>query len=136
MKKRTIGFLAILVAIVCLGAATDEKMLIDQDITVLRGDFKEVHFLMPEEGQWVLEGDFKCTGGMNDDITLLALTQPAYVRWFSHYDYKAETKLIKQKEGRFRVDAKPGETYYFVFDNFFSSVSNKKIHIRVKQIPR
>lgn len=126
---------ALIITAFCAADPPAEKTLLDQEVTVLRGDFKEFHFLVPDDGRtYAFEGEFRCNGGFNDDITFLALTQPAYVRWFSHYDFRAEVKLEKKKEGTFRFEAGPGETYYFVFDNFFSSVSNKKIKFRVKLV--
>ena len=120
----------------CSAEPPAEKRLVDQELTVLRGDFKEMHFLVPDAGpKMEFQGSFQCAGGFNDDITFLAMAQDAYVRWFSHYDYRAEVKMEKRKDGTFRFQAKPGETYYFVFDNFFSSVSNKKIRFRLKLAP-
>lgn len=128
---------ALIITAFCAADSPGEKTLLDQEVTVLRGDFKEFHFLVPDDGRaYSFEGDFRCNGGFNDDITFLAVTQPAYVRWFSHYDYKPELKLEKKKEGTFRFEARPGETYYFVFDNFFSSVSNKRIKVRVNLVSR
>ena len=114
----------------------EEKILHNQVVTALRGDFKELHFLVPVEGSWEFQGDFKSAGGMNDDITFHALDQSNYVRWFSHYNHKAEYHVPKTKQGKFSFRAKPGDTYYFVFDNFFSSVSNKKIQFNLKLIAR
>lgn len=133
MKSITIACVVLAFLAGCLAAEAQDRILMDQELSVLRGDFKEVHFLVPDElANGEFQGEFKCTGGFNDDITFLALTQAAYVRWFSHYDSKPEVKLEKKKDGTFRFPAKPGETYYFVFDNFFSSVSNKKIKFTVK----
>ena len=112
-----------------------EETGIDKGLTVIRGDYKEVHLLIPKgEQEAYLEGSFTCRGGLNDDINFLVLTKDQYVRWYSNYSYKALFKLDKKKEGKFRVPAEPEETYYFVFDNFFSTVSNKDVKIQVKLI--
>ncbi|HEY7159828.1 MAG TPA: hypothetical protein VH815_01150, partial [Acidobacteriota bacterium] len=104
------------------------KVLLDQEVEVIRADFKEFHFLVPETaGNYRFSGRFKTKGGMNDDISFLVLTQANYVRWFSKYDFQAAVKKEKATEGSFNVEAKAGETYYFVLDNFFSSFSNKKV---------
>jgi hypothetical protein len=125
----------LLLVFVCLSAAAfaEEKILSDQELTVLRSDFKEYHYLMPDgQANLELRGEFKCTGGFNDDVSVLVVNQENYVRWLSHYDFTAEAKFDKKKEGKFTVPAKHAETYYVVFDNFFSSVSNKKIKFKLK----
>lgn len=112
-----------------------EKVLFDQEVTVLRSDFKEVHFRVPDEAREPLEffGRYKTSGGFNDDITFLALTQENYVRWFSQYDHEAIVKQEKKKEGEFRFSVQPGKTYYFVLYNFFSTVTNKKVKLTIVQ---
>jgi len=106
---------------------------IDKELTVVRGDYKEVHLLIPSDAEdSYLEGSFTCKGGFYDDINFLVLTKDQYVRWYSNYPYKALVKYDKKKEGKFRVPVQPEETYYFVFDNFFSTVSNKNVKVQVK----
>ena len=120
----------------CFGSIFAEEIGIDKELTVIRGDFKEVHLLIPKDTQAsFLEGSFACKGGLNDDINFLVLTKDQYVRWYSSYSYKALVKDEKKKEGKFRVPAQAEETYYFVFDNFFSTVSNKDVKIQVKLVP-
>lgn len=113
-----------------------ERILVDQEITVIRGDFKEVHFLIPAGSgeRLFLEGKFTAKGGYYDDLTFYILTQQEYVRWYSHRQYEALYKVEKKKEQSFKVEAKQGETYYFVMDNFFSTVSNKKVKILIKLV--
>ena len=116
--------------------AVADEIVIDKEFTAIRADYKEVHFLIPEKVvDSDLEGFFTCKGGLNDDINFLALTKDQYVRWYSSYAYKSIVKFEKKKEGKFRFAVVPGETYYFVFDNFFSTVSNKQIKIQVKFVP-
>jgi hypothetical protein len=122
--------LAVLMLAALSYAARTGKTLLNDEIEVKRADFKEVHFLIPEAGRQIF-GNFKTTGGMNDDITFLALSQDNYVRWLSGYSHKPLYKVEKKKEGRFEIPVKPGETYYFVMDNFFSSVSNKRVKLKL-----
>jgi hypothetical protein len=113
-----------------------EETSIDKELTVIRGDYKEVHLLVPKDTEnGYLEGSFTCKGGLNDDVIFLVLTKDQYVRWYSSYPYKALVKYDKKKEGKFRVPVEAEETYYFVFDNFFSTVSNKDVKIQVKLVP-
>ena len=113
-----------------------EKILLDSEVQVVRSDYKEVHFRVPEEatGKIEFQGSFSTVGGLNDDITFMAFDQENYVRWFNQWKYKAIVKKEKVKEAEFRFDAEPGKTYYFVLNNFFSSVSGKKVKLQVKLI--
>src|SRR5262245_13569732 len=131
--KKIVGILILLAS---LSMAADQA-LIDQEITVERSDLKEFHFLVPNDPPNLeFRGEFKCSGGFNDDISVYVMTQQNYVRWFNQYDHKMEAKFNKQKEGKFTVAAKPGETYYFILYNFFSSVSNKKVKFKLKLVPQ
>ena len=112
------------------------ELVIDRELTVIRGDFKEVHYLLPEKTQQAkLQGSFTCKGGFYDDINFFVFTKDQYVRWYSNYTYKSIFKLEKKKQGKFEIPVSAGETYYFVFDNFFSTVSNKQVKIQVKLFP-
>jgi hypothetical protein len=131
------GFSTLLIILLFFTSAVfaDEKV-IDKELTVIRGDYKEVHYLIPENSDPIdLEGSFKAKGGLNDDVSFLVLPKDQYVRWYSNYPHKAIVKFEKKKEGKFRFATTPGETYYFVFDNFFSTVSNKQVKIEVKAVP-
>lgn len=111
---------------------TTAGTIIDRELTVVRGDFKEVHYLIPRGTQKaVLQGSFTCKGGLNDDVSFLIFTKDQYVRWYSNYSNKPIFKLEKKKEGKFEFPAQAEETYYFVFDNFFSTVSNKQVKFQV-----
>lgn len=122
---------------VCSFGDDKEKILLDQEVEVLRSDFKEFHFLVPETpgAGHEFRADFTAKGGFNDDIIFLVLTQENYVRWFSKYDFQAAVKTNKVTKGDYKVKAKPGETLYFVMDNFFSGVSNKKVKLKITMIP-
>jgi hypothetical protein len=120
-----------------ISQAEADQTIIDRELTVVRGDYKEVHYLIPDNSApSKLRGSFTCRGGMNDDVNFLILTKDQYVRWYSHYSHKPILRLEKKKEGKFEIDARPGETYYFVFDNFISSVSNKQVKLQVKLVSK
>jgi hypothetical protein len=130
MKRFLIFFLSVFV----LSYAGDKgKILLDQEIEVLRSDFKAFHYLVPEtpEKEYEFAVSFKAKGGFNDDIIFIVMTQENYVRWFSKYDFQAAVKTEKVTKSDFKVKAKQGETYYFVMDNFFSGVSNKKVKLKI-----
>jgi hypothetical protein len=129
-------FVIIWILLMIAPFAAAEETVIDKELTVIRGDYKEVHYLVPENSDpFDLQGSFKAKGGLNDDISFLVLPKDQYVRWYSNYPNKPIVKFEKKKEGTFRITTTPGETYYFVFDNFFSTVSNKQVKIQVKTVP-
>src|SRR5687767_10628092 len=123
----------IVVFVLCAFSVLIAETIIDRELTVLRGDFKEVHYLIPKGIENAkLQGSFTCKGGLNDDINVFIFTKDQYVRWYSHYPHKPIFKLEKKKEGKFEFPVVGEETYYFVFDNFFSSVSKKQLKLQVK----
>jgi hypothetical protein len=133
-RFRNIVICLILVVSCQLQAAPET--VIDRELTVIRGDFKEIHHLIPDAVQkGKLKGSFTCRGGFYDDINFFIFTKDQYVRWYSNYPHKSLFKMEKKKEGKFEVPVVAGETYYFVFDNFFSTVSNKQVKLQVKLLP-
>jgi hypothetical protein len=112
--------------------AGESQKIIDKEMTVLRGDFKEVHYLIrPENAGDKIQGSFTCKGGFYDDVNFYVFTKDQYVRWYSNYSNNPIVKLEKKKEGKFEFSVQPEETYYFVFDNFFSTISNKQVKLQV-----
>jgi hypothetical protein len=125
-----------LILVLAFQVEAGPELVIDRELTVIRGDFKEVHYLIPETAkQAKLQGSFTCKGGFYDDVNFFVFTKDQYVRWYSNYPRKSLFKLEKKKEGKFEIPVAVGETYYFVFDNFFSTVSNKQVKIQVKLLP-
>ena len=134
-KSIGISLLAFLLFVPLAFSESKGRVLIDKEIEVLRGDKTEFHFLIRENEKMQFKGSFKTSGGFNDDINMFVLTQPNYVRWYSNYPCEYAFKINKKEEGRFTIDATPGETYYFVFENFFSTVSNKKVKVKLELVP-
>ena len=127
-------FLSFLLIWISFQAGADEN-IIDSELTVIRGDYKEVHYLVRDKSKDVrLQGTFTAKGGLNDDINFLIFTKDQFVRWYSNYSNKPILKLERKKEGKFDIPVVADETYYFVFDNFFSTVSNKQVKIQIKLI--
>lgn len=136
MKPLFVLFLILLCSVAL--AESQSRILIDQEVLVVRSDFKEFHFRVPEdvEGSWQMTGSYETSGGFKDDITLLAFDQQNYVRWFSHYKHQTLVKDERKMRGTFNFDVMPGETYYFVLYNFFSTVSNKKVKLHIELQPK
>lgn len=135
MRKIFVCIFSVLIISLSLHADEPRKrVLMDKEVEVPYGGSKEFHFLIPD-GKWKFKGEFKTSGGMNDDINFLAMNQENYVRWYSHYNYTSAVKLERKTEGKFKFNAESGQTYYFVFDNFFSTVSSKKIKLKIELVP-
>ena len=128
--------LILLLLALCTPVWGAEKILMDKEVEVARSDYKEFHFRVPENaaGSVEFEGRFNTMGGLNDDISFYAFDQQNYVNWFSHYKHQKLVNFAKTKQSRFHFVAEPGKTYYIVLDNFFSSVSGKKVKLFVKMI--
>lgn len=105
---------------------------------MVRSDFKDFHFRVPDglDGEWLIRGMYQTKGGLNDDITFLAFTQENYVRWFSHYKHEALVNDERKTSGNFQFPVTPGDTYYFVLYNFFSTVSNKRVRLKIELVPK
>jgi len=135
MRKIFVSIFSLLIISFSLYAdGPHKRVLMDKEIEVPFSESKEFHFLVPD-GKWKFRGEFKTSGGMNDDINFLAMNQENYVKWYSHYNFTPAVKFDRKMEGKFKFKAESGQTYYFVFDNFFSTVSNKKIKVKIKLIP-
>jgi hypothetical protein len=135
IKKITISLFSFLLFAQSIHTQPAKRVLIDKEIEVLRADTTEFHFLVRETEKMQFKGSFKTSGGFNDDINLFVLTQSNYVKWYSKYPCEYALRINKKKDGRFTIDAISGETYYFVFENFFSTVSNKKVKVKLELVP-
>jgi hypothetical protein len=135
IKKICITLFAFVLFVPLVNTQPTARVLIDKEIEVPRNDTTEFHFLVRESEKMQFKGSFKTSGGFNDDINLYVLTQQNYVKWYSKYPCDYALRINKKKEDRFTVDAIPGETYYFVFENFFSTVSNKKVKVKLELLP-
>jgi hypothetical protein len=134
MQRILLTVLFCLLFSAAIPADSAETLLLDKELIVPRSGFKEVHFLVPENGVYEFQGSFRSTGGFHDEVILMICTQEDYVRWFSKRPYKVAMMADRKTEGGFRVKGKNGETYYFVLDNFFSTVSNKKVKLLIKLV--
>jgi hypothetical protein len=122
------------ISLICVAPIFAADPIINKELTVPRGDYKELHYLIPSETKQnaKAEGLFTCKGGFNDDINFFVFTKAQYVRWLNGYSNQPLVKFEKKKEGKFNIPVMAEETYYFVFDNFFSSVSHKKVKLQVR----
>ena len=135
IRKIWIALLTFLICVPLVSTEPKGRVLIDKEIAVLRNDITKFHFLVHENEKMQFKGSFRTSGGYNDDINLYVLTQQNYVRWYSKYDCEYALRINKKKDASFTVDALPEETYYFVFENFFSTISNKKVKFKLELIP-
>ena len=82
-------------------------------------------FQFRSSGQHVF-GHFKAEGGSRNDIRVSIFDQDGFANWQNDHIVKTYYDSGKVTTGKIDVRLKPG-TYYLVFDNRFSGVSNKAI---------
>src|SRR5687767_12245237 len=64
-----VPIVAFLVFLIALQTGAASETLIDRELTVIRGDYKEVHYLIPKgTANARIQGAFTCKGGLNDDV--------------------------------------------------------------------
>lgn len=78
----------------------------------------------------LLNGTFTARGGLGNDIDVLVLSQDDFVNWQNRHPYKYVYSSGKVTTGTLNVTlpANAG-TYYLVFDNRFSLMSEKSIKV-------
>jgi hypothetical protein len=78
-------------------------------------------------GQHVF-GHFKAEGGSRNDITVCIFDEDGFANWQKRHTARMYYDSGKATAGKIdvRFRLKPG-TYYLVFDNSFSGLSNKAI---------
>jgi len=73
-----------------------------------------------------LEGTFTASGGSGNDIRVLVMTETDYVNWSNGHAVYPEYNSGQVTTGSFDVSLNTG-THYLVYDNTFSSVSDKGV---------
>jgi hypothetical protein len=103
-------------------AASPPKALTSSSFTV---GAQSKYFQFQSSGQHVF-GHFKAEGGSGNDIKVFILDEDGFANWQNKHSAKMYYDSGKVTAGKIDVRLKPG-TYYLVFDNTFSVLSNKAI---------
>src|SRR5688572_9662199 len=76
-KLRSQLFLiALLIVSIAFETGAAPETIIDRELTVIRGDYKEVHYLIPKGTTNArIQGSFTCKGGLNDDVSFFIFTK-------------------------------------------------------------
>jgi hypothetical protein len=82
-------------------------------------------FQFRSSGQHVF-GHFKAEGGSRNDIRVFIFDEDGFANWQNRRAFRMYYDSGKVTAGKIDVRLKPG-TYYLVFDNSFSGLSNKAI---------
>lgn len=103
-------------------AASPPKALTSSSFTV---GPEPKYFQFQSSGQRVF-GHFKAEGGSGNDIKVFILDEDGFANWQNKHSAKMYYDSGKVTAGKIDVRLKPG-TYYLVFDNSFSVLTNKAI---------
>ncbi len=77
-----------------------------------------------------LEGSFTASGGSGNDIKVLIMTETDYTNWSNGHAVNPAYYSGQLTTSTFDVSVGTGK-YYIVYDNTFSSVSNKSVRTTV-----
>jgi hypothetical protein len=78
-----------------------------------------------------VEGNFKATGGDND-IEVLVLEEGQYLNWQNGHKFDATYNSGRVAAGKPKMQLPQSGTYYLVFSNCFSDITNKAVVADVK----
>ena len=78
-----------------------------------------------------LEGSFTASGGSGNDVEVYVLPETDFVNWQNQHAAKTYYNSGKVTVGNFSVNLPTDAgTYYLVFDNRFSLLSNKEVEVK------
>ena len=119
-----------------------EINVIDKMIEVVRGAWNAytVSVDLTEMPGCHITGSFSASGGYGDDIEFLVFDEKNYKEWEYRMtgNYRGEPKDVpalyrsgRVVTGTFGIPVTRSDTYYLVFNNAFSSFSDKAVMARV-----
>jgi hypothetical protein len=106
--------------------------IINQSIAVPPGKYVYFGFFVGEGGTRVA-GRFRAQGGGRNDIEVYILDQDGFENWNNNNNARTYYNSMRVTVGTIDVRLGPGQ-YYLVFNNQFSTFSNKLIQAQVYQI--
>ncbi len=114
--------------------AKQETLIDDQIFAVDPGEFVDAHFtitLTSDVRDVWLSGDFVAAGGSGDDIKAYLFDATNYGRFHDGLTAAALYASGQVHSGDFDVEIESGGTYYLVFDNRFSVVTQKAVNVNL-----
>lgn len=72
-------------------------------------------------------GQFIASGGSGNDIIVMIMSDTDYMNWLNGHAYSTYYNSGKVTAGNIDMSLPSGKSYYLVFDNSFSTISNKNV---------
>lgn len=108
-----------------------EQVLLNEVVSVQA--HTERHYSFTLNRGALLRGDFRAFGGTGNDIIVLVMNADSYVNWSNGHKVNPLYDSGQVTVGNISVNLSPG-TYYVVFDNSFSVVTNKSVEAHLKLV--
>lgn len=103
--------------------------VVNDSFTVGAGQSRRWNFHVESNGVRV-RGRFRAEGGSGNDIIVLILNADEYENYQNGHTVSTRYNSGKQRVGSIDINLKEGD-YFLVFDNSFSTVSNKAVKAAV-----
>jgi len=101
--------------------------IVDDTLVVEPGYYRYYQFSIPEEaGVVTVNGRFTTTGGEGNDIMVFIMTPDDFINWQNRHESRVYYQSGQKTVDSINVNLAPG-TYYLVYSNTFSLVSNKVV---------
>ncbi len=124
-KISAVTLSTLLILAVVLSVSAEGRRLTKETFTVAPGSYKYFRFNASENGAKV-SGKFRAEGGSGNDIEVFLLDEDGFENYRNGHDTKTYYNSGRVTVGRINVRLGEGE-YYLVFNNGFSSFSNKVV---------
>lgn len=138
--KRNIRFLIFMVFLIFFILACEEESetkktytinIVNATITVRAGSHRAYYVSVTSgmENARII-GTFTASGGSGNDIIVYVMDETNYINWKNGHQAYCYYNSGKVTTGSFTVYLSPG-TYYVIYDNTFSIISDKEVSTRV-----
>jgi hypothetical protein len=127
MSKRSLSIVVTLLLTVTTVSAISQRRnpIVSGTFVVEPGHYNWNKFDVPEDGARV-QGRFRAQGGSGNDIIVLILDEDGFENWRNGHTVNAYYNSGKVTVGTVNTTLSGG-SYYVIFSNSFSSVSNKAV---------
>jgi hypothetical protein len=109
------------------------QVLVDNVVSVPAHGSTPYKFTLTRDA--LVTGNFRAFGGTGNDVAVLVMDADSYVNWMNGHQVKAYYNSGQETVGSLSVMLSP-RTYYLVFDNHFSAVTDKSVEAHVDLVAR
>jgi hypothetical protein len=108
------------------------KLIIPGTITVYNNNYLAYQVdVTPAMNNARLSGDFTTSGGSGNDIKVYLMDNTNYLNWSNGHQANSYYASGQVTAGSFNVNISTAGTYYLIYDNRFSVISNKQVSTHV-----